>query len=80
MRRSTIPEIPAPEAHELATDPNQEDISVSDERDQNEKPPFPENSRAAWGCLFGSFLMMLPSFGFQTAGMSALNLLLRSLY
>lgn len=75
MRRSTIPEIPVSQAHELTVDAHQEDISSNDEQNQNEKPPFPENSRAAWGCLFGSFLMMLPSFGFQTAGMSTLNLL-----
>jgi hypothetical protein len=28
----------------------------------------PEGGREAWMCLLGSFLMMLPSFGFQTAG------------
>jgi MFS family permease len=27
----------------------------------------PEGGREAWMCLLGSFLMMLPSFGFQTA-------------
>lgn len=29
---------------------------------------FPEGGREAWICLAGSFLMMFPSFGFQTAG------------
>lgn len=29
---------------------------------------FPDGGREAWTCLLGSFLMMFPSFGFQTAG------------
>lgn len=29
---------------------------------------FPEGGRDAWTCLLGSFLLMFPSFGFQTAG------------
>ncbi|GAD99495.1 MFS monocarboxylate transporter, putative [Paecilomyces variotii No. 5] len=28
---------------------------------------FPEGGRDAWTCLLGSFLLMFPSFGFQTA-------------
>ncbi|KAE8395818.1 major facilitator superfamily domain-containing protein [Aspergillus alliaceus] len=28
---------------------------------------FPDGGREAWTCLLGSFLMMFPSFGFQTA-------------
>ncbi|GIC85399.1 putative MFS monocarboxylate transporter [Aspergillus udagawae] len=28
---------------------------------------YPEGGREAWTCLLGSFLMMFPSFGFQTA-------------
>lgn len=29
---------------------------------------FPEGGPQAWKCLLGSFLLMFPSFGFQTAG------------
>jgi hypothetical protein len=29
---------------------------------------YPEGGWEAWTCLLGSFLMMFPSFGFQTAG------------
>lgn len=29
---------------------------------------FPEGGLGGWMCLLGSFLMMFPSFGFQTAG------------
>jgi hypothetical protein len=39
-------------------------LSDSDEED---KDAFPEDTWAAWTCLLGSFLMMFPSFGFQTA-------------
>ncbi|KAK9239615.1 putative transporter MCH4 [Lipomyces kononenkoae] len=28
---------------------------------------YPEGGKEAWRCLFGSFLLMIPSFGFQTA-------------
>lgn len=33
---------------------------------------FPEGGLEAWACLLGSFLLMFPTFGFQTAGMDAL--------
>lgn len=33
---------------------------------------FPEGGQEAWTCLLGSFLLMYPTFGFQTAGMEAL--------
>jgi hypothetical protein len=36
---------------------------------------FPEGGRDAWTCLLGSFLMMIPSFGFQTAGKTKINFL-----
>ena len=29
---------------------------------------FTEGGPLAWKCLLGSFLLMFPSFGFQTAG------------
>lgn len=29
---------------------------------------FPEGGLEGWTCLFGSCLLMFPSFGFQTAG------------
>ena len=29
---------------------------------------FPEGGLEAWTCVLGSFMLMLPSFGFQTAG------------
>lgn len=28
---------------------------------------YPEGGKEAWGCLLGSFALMSPSFGFQTA-------------
>ncbi|OKL61098.1 hypothetical protein UA08_03319 [Talaromyces atroroseus] len=40
----------------------------SDDHEDDDRHEFPENSREAWLCLLGSFFMMLPSFGFQTAG------------
>lgn len=46
---------------ELEAVPENPDVEVS--------LTFPEGGREAWICLTGSFLMMFPSFGFQTAGM-----------
>jgi hypothetical protein len=37
---------------------------------------YPEGGREAWTCLLGSFLMMFPSFGFQTAGIHPHNFIL----
>jgi hypothetical protein len=37
---------------------------ISGERDWDQ----PDGGREAWKCLFGSFCLMFPSFGFQTAG------------
>lgn len=34
---------------------------------------YPEGGREAWMCLFGSALMMFPSFGFQAASKSAIQ-------
>ncbi|CAG8220038.1 unnamed protein product [Penicillium salamii] len=44
---------------ELEAVPENPDVEVS--------LTFPEGGREAWICLTGSFLMMFPSFGFQTA-------------
>lgn len=35
--------------------------------DDGEDAAIPEGGHDAWKCLMGSFLMMIPSFGFQTA-------------
>jgi hypothetical protein len=67
MRRSAVPEPRVSLSHRIiANGSNGADhLPDSDEEDKN---AFPEDTWAAWTCLLGSFLMMFPSFGFQTAG------------
>ncbi|CAI7563810.1 MFS monocarboxylate transporter [Penicillium manginii] len=68
MRRSTVPEPRAPLNQQQISDKSAEtrqDPPLSE--DEDDQDTFPENSRQAWTCLLGSFLMMFPSFGFQTA-------------
>lgn len=56
-----------------------ENIELTDERevgpgdgpvpgDESVSLAYPEGGMEAWSCLLGAFLMMFPSFGFQTAG------------
>lgn len=65
MRRSAVPE---PLSHHITADRSNRTDHLSDS-DEEDKDAFPEDTWAAWTCLLGSFLMMFPSFGFQTAGM-----------
>ncbi|CAI7612962.1 unnamed protein product [Penicillium pancosmium] len=68
MRRSTLPEPRAPLNQQPISDTSAETRQDTDSsEDEDDKDTFPENSRQAWSCLLGSFLMMFPSFGFQTA-------------
>ncbi|CAG8380465.1 unnamed protein product [Penicillium salamii] len=49
------------------TDDTVELEAVLENPDAEVSLTFPEGGREAWICLTGSFLMMFPSFGFQTA-------------
>jgi hypothetical protein len=40
--------------------------SVTDDTEQTDWT-YPEGGKEAWGCLLGAFVLMFPSFGFQTA-------------
>ncbi|KAJ5793577.1 MFS monocarboxylate transporter [Penicillium paradoxum] len=67
MRRSTIPEPRTPLTQQPVSDKEADPSQALVSEEEDEKHDFPENSKEAWLCLLGSFLMMLPSFGFQTA-------------
>lgn len=64
----TQPEIPLDELvrrRTVAIDtPN--DLLIPDEVEHSEWS-YPEGGKEAWGCLLGSFALMVPSFGFQAA-------------
>ncbi|KAJ5237181.1 hypothetical protein N7489_007272 [Penicillium chrysogenum] len=66
MRRSAVPEPRVSLSHRIIANGSNgvDHLPDSDEEDKN---AFPEDTWAAWTCLLGSFLMMFPSFGFQTA-------------
>jgi hypothetical protein len=66
MRRSAIPESRVSLSQRIANRSSRLNVAESGE-DVNHA--FPEDSWAAWSCLLGSFLMMFPSFGLQTASM-----------
>lgn len=68
MRRSAVPEARLPLSHQNSADKSSESDHVARSEEGDDKDAFPEDSWAAWSCLLGSFLMMFPSFGFQTAG------------
>lgn len=69
MRRSTIPEARVPLRRQNVGDRNtSESDNLSESQEGTERDIVPENSWEAWTCLTGSFFMMFPSFGFQTAG------------
>ncbi|KAJ5909040.1 hypothetical protein N7495_001722 [Penicillium taxi] len=68
MRRSVVPEPRLPISHlNIAVRTTTESEHHGERGEGNERGDFPEHSWAAWSCLLGSFLMMFPSFGFQTA-------------
>lgn len=67
MRRSAVPEPRVPLSRNIIADRSDEADHLSNS-DEEDKAAFPEDTWAAWTCLLGSFLMMFPSFGFQTAG------------
>lgn len=51
---------------ELTRDPD--DVPSAETSANGVSLAFPEGGWEALTCLLGSFLMMFPSFGFQTAG------------
>lgn len=67
MPRSAIPEPRGPLSQHTSDKLSEFDLPVESQQ-RGDKDVFPEDSWAAWSCLLGSFLMMFPSFGFQTAG------------
>ncbi|KAJ5523972.1 hypothetical protein N7494_010622 [Penicillium frequentans] len=66
MRRSAIPEPRGPLGQHTSDKRSEFSLSVESQQ-RGDEDVFPEDSWAAWSCLLGSFLMMFPSFGFQTA-------------
>jgi len=68
MRRSAVPEPHVSLSHQNVTDKSCKSVLPVEPEEGDDKDAFPEDSWAAWSCLLGSFLMMFPSFGFQTAG------------
>jgi hypothetical protein len=68
MRRSAVPEPRVPLSHRRIADKSSESNRPPESEEGDDRDAFPENSWGAWSCLVGSFLMMFPSFGFQTAG------------
>ncbi|KAJ5921460.1 hypothetical protein N7466_009786 [Penicillium verhagenii] len=66
MRQSAVPETRMPLRQHISDKRNESDLPV-ESQEGDDKDEFPEDSWAAWSCLLGSFLMMFPSFGFQTA-------------
>lgn len=68
MRRSAVPEPRVSLSHQNINDKSCNSDLPAEPEEGDDKHAFPEDSWAAWSCLLGSFLMMFPSFGFQTAG------------
>jgi hypothetical protein len=68
MRRSAVPEHRVLLSQQNDADKSSESNPIRETEGGDDKDAFPENSWAAWSCLLGSYLMMFPSFGFQTAG------------
>lgn len=68
MRRSTVSESRVSLSYQSIANKKSESNHVAETDEGHNEVAFPEDSWAAWSCLLGSFLMMLPSFGFQTAG------------
>ncbi|KAJ5559556.1 hypothetical protein N7513_001955 [Penicillium frequentans] len=66
MRRSAVPATRRPFHQHISDKENESDLPV-EAQEGDDKDEFPEDSWAAWSCLLGSFLVMFPSFGFQTA-------------
>jgi MFS family permease len=67
MRRSAVPEHRVLLSQQNDADKSSESNPIRETEGGDDKDAFPENSWAAWSCLLGSYLMMFPSFGFQTA-------------
>ncbi|KAL4895389.1 major facilitator superfamily domain-containing protein [Aspergillus ambiguus] len=67
MRRFAVAEPHVPLTSQNIADHSSEVDLAAESVERDIKASFPENSWRAWSCLLGSFLMMFPSFGFQTA-------------
>lgn len=60
-----------PQQTSLVHDDLELDEASAREPSEGVSHAYPEGGREAWMCLFGSALMMFPSFGFQAASKSA---------